>query len=130
MTTISSFPKLLESSPRMEPKYLAMIRGMKKRGKREWNVYVLRCGDGTLYTGIAKDVQARLGAHQKGKGAAYTRTHLPVRLIYQENKLTRSKALIREAAIKRYPKSQKEKLVGVPTGEPSAWLAKTTPNPN
>ena len=101
----------------MESKYLTMIRGMKKRGKREWNVYMLRCGDGTLYTGIAKDIQSRLAQHQKGKGAAYTRTHLPVNLIYQENKMSRSKALIREAQIKRYPKSQKEKLVGAAIGE-------------
>lgn len=95
----------------METRYLKMIRGMKKRGKREWSVYILRCGDGTLYTGIAKNVDARLKQHQCGKGAAYTRTHQPVALIYQETKFTRSKALIREAAIKRLPRSHKEKLL-------------------
>lgn len=95
----------------MEPNYLRMISRMKKRGKREWNVYILRCGDDTLYTGIAKNVDARLAQHQSGKGAAYTRTHLPVALIYQENKMTRSSALIREAAIKRLPRPKKEKLL-------------------
>ena len=95
----------------MEAKYLRMISGMKKRGKKEWSVYVLRCGDESLYTGIAKDVQLRLSKHQKGKGAAYTRTHLPVALIYQENSLTRSAALIREAAIKKLPRVKKEKLI-------------------
>src|SRR5580698_6401021 len=95
----------------MHAKYLKMIGGMKKRGKKEWTVYILRCGDNTLYTGIAKDAQARLARHQSGKGAAYTRTHLPVTLIYKEGKLTRSAALIREAAIKRLPKLQKEKLL-------------------
>lgn len=99
-----------------------MIQGMKKqaergrrgdRGKREWSVYVLRCGDGSLYTGIAKDVLARLAQHNKGKGAAYTRTHLPVQLVYQESRLTRSAALIREAKVKRLPRPQKERLVGI-----------------
>jgi len=88
-----------------------MIQRMKKRGKKEWNVYILRCGDDTFYTGIAKNVGARLLQHQSGKGAAYTRTHLPVTLIYQENGMTRSAALIREASIKRLPRSKKEKLL-------------------
>ncbi len=95
----------------MELKYLHMIRRMKKRGKKEWSVYILRCGDDSFYTGIAKDVQSRLVKHQTGKGAAYTRTHLPVTLIYQENSMTRSAALIREAAIKSLPRPRKEKLI-------------------
>ena len=95
----------------METKYLRMIRGMKTEGTKDWNVYILRCGDGTLYTGVAKDVNTRLCQHQKGKGAAYTRTHLPVTLVYEEPRLTRSEALIREAQIKRLSKLQKEKLL-------------------
>ncbi len=97
----------------MNSNYIRMIRGMKKRGKREWSVYILRCGDGTLYTGIAKDIDARLKKHQSGKGAAYTRTHAPVALVHKEEKFTRSKALIREAQIKRLPRLQKEKLFAV-----------------
>jgi predicted GIY-YIG superfamily endonuclease len=88
-----------------------MLQGMKESGPAEWSVYVLRCGDGSLYTGIAKDVQARLKCHSRGKGAAYTRTHLPVALIYWESTLTRSQALIREAAIKRLPRPRKERLI-------------------
>ena len=94
-----------------------MIRRMQARpptggqGKKEWSVYVLRCGDRSLYTGVAKDVFSRLSTHQSGKGAAYTRTHLPVTLIYQENGFTRSAALIREAAIKSLPRPRKEKLI-------------------
>lgn len=88
-----------------------MIQGMEISGEHIWNVYVLRCGDGTLYTGIAKDVFLRLEKHQKGKGAAYTKTHLPVELVYQEEKLTRSQALTREAAIKRLRRKDKEKLI-------------------
>src|SRR5262245_26922004 len=98
----------------MERRYLRMISAMKaagRRGKKEWTVYILRCGDSTLYTGITKDVEARLARHQCGKGASYTRTHLPVKLVYQENGKTRSAALIREAAIKRLPRRLKEKLL-------------------
>ncbi|MBI4056719.1 MAG: GIY-YIG nuclease family protein [Elusimicrobia bacterium] len=84
---------------------------MKSGRKREWSVYILRCGDGTLYAGIAKNVQARLKQHNNGKGAAYTRTHLPVELVYEKNGLTRSKALIREAQIKRMPRDKKETLI-------------------
>ena len=92
-------------------KYLRMIQGMKKKGRKEWTVYILRCGDGSLYTGIAKDVQARVNQHREGRGAAYTRSRLPVTLLYQENGLTRSKALIREAQIKAMPRSKKEEII-------------------
>ena len=88
-----------------------MIHGMKKGRKREWSVYILRCGDGSLYTGVAKNVNARVEQHSQGKGAAYTRTHLPVELLYQDNKKTRSEALIREMQIKRLPRPAKEKLL-------------------
>jgi len=96
----------------MESKYLKMIRGMKGKGKKDWTVYILRCGDGSLYTGIAKDVQVRLKQHSEGKGAAYTRTRLPVTLLYQQQGLTHSEALIREAQIKAMPRSKKEELIG------------------
>ena len=88
-----------------------MIRGMKRRGRKEWSVYILRCCDGSLYTGIAKDVEARLDQHSQGRGATYTRTHLPVKLVYQERGLTHSKALIREAQIKAMPRSKKEEII-------------------
>jgi len=94
----------------MKRRYLKMIQGMKKGRKREWSVYILRCGDGSLYTGIAKDVAARLERHGQGKGAAYTRSHLPVELLYREDRMTRSQALIREIQIKRLPRPAKEKL--------------------
>ena len=82
-----------------------------RSASREWSVYVVRCADGTLYTGIAKDVSARVGRHCAGKGAAYTRARRPVTLLHEENGLTRSGALIREAAIKRMPRSGKEALI-------------------
>jgi len=96
----------------MESKYLKMIRGMKGKGKKDWTVYILRCRDGSLYTGIAKDVQVRLKQHNGGRGATYTRTRLPVTLLYQQQGLTHSEALIREAQIKAMPRSKKEELIG------------------
>ena len=95
----------------VETKYLRMIKGMKKRGRKDWTVYILRCGDGSLYTGIAKDVRARVKQHSEGRGAAYTGTRLPVKLLYQQDGLTRSEALVREAQIKTMPRFKKEELI-------------------
>ena len=95
----------------METRYLRMIRGMKRTGQKDWAVYILRCGDGSLYTGITKDVQARVKQHSEGRGATYTRTRLPVKLLYQQKGLTHSKALIREAQIKAMPRCKKEKII-------------------
>ena len=96
---------------KVETKYRRMIQGMKNRGRKEWAVYILRCGDGSLYTGIAKDVQARLKQHSEGRGAAYTRTRLPIALLYQQTCMTHSQALIREAQIKALPRSKKEEII-------------------
>ncbi len=82
-----------------------------KRQPRDWSVYVARCGDASLYTGVAKDVAARLAKHNAGKGAAYTRSRRPVRLLYREDDLTRSEALCREAWIKTLPREGKEGLI-------------------
>jgi putative endonuclease len=95
----------------METKYLRMIQGMKRRGRKDWRVYILRCADGSLYTGIAKDVRARVKQHSEGRGATYTRTRLPVKLLYQQEGLTRSEALVREAQIKAMPRSKKEEII-------------------
>ncbi len=95
----------------METKYKRMILGMKEAGRRDWAVYILRCKDGSLYTGIAKDVGARVKQHNEGRGAAYTRARLPVTLLYQQEGLTRSQALIREAQIKTMPRAKKEEII-------------------
>lgn len=76
-----------------------------------YGVYILRCGDGTLYTGCAKDVDKRLAVHQSGKGAKYTRCRLPVELVYQEPAEDRSAALRREAAIKKLTRTEKLSLI-------------------
>jgi putative endonuclease len=70
-------------------------------------VYIVRCSDGTLYTGWAVDVAARVKAHNAGRGAKYTRTRLPVKLVYSEELPTRAEAMQRERQIKRYPRAKK-----------------------
>jgi putative endonuclease len=76
-----------------------------------WHVYILRCGDGTLYTGIATDVAARVAVHNGGAGAKYTRSRLPVTLVYREPAPDRGAALRRERAIKRLTAGEKLDLI-------------------
>ncbi|MCI9155915.1 MAG: GIY-YIG nuclease family protein [Lawsonibacter sp.] len=76
-----------------------------------WYVYILRCGDGTLYTGITDDVPRRLAAHRSGKGAKYTRGRGPLELVYQEQVPNKSAALKREIAIKKLTRREKERLI-------------------
>lgn len=80
-------------------------------GGNRWFVYVVRCRDGSLYTGISTDVAARVARHNAGLGARYTRARRPVELIYTERKRSRSTALQREAAIKALPRRHKDELV-------------------
>ena len=70
-------------------------------------VYILRCGDGSLYTGWTNDLQHRLRMHAEGKGGKYTRAHLPVELVYSESYETASKARSREVKIKQLSREQK-----------------------
>jgi putative endonuclease len=74
-------------------------------------VYILRCADGTLYTGCTNDLPARTRAHNDGRGAKYTRTRTPVSVVYSEPCESRSAAQRREAAIKRLPRAGKEALI-------------------
>lgn len=89
----------------------------------DWTVYILRCGDGTLYTGCTNDLPRRLAAHQNGKGAKYTRSRLPVTLAYQEKAVDKSAALRREIAIKRLRRRKKLDLIekgGMWDGNPAS----------
>lgn len=86
-------------------------------GPKRWLVYILRCRDGSLYTGITNDLPRRLAAHAAGTGARYTRGRLPVALAYLEPQPSRSHALRREASLKKL--SRRDKL----------RLAATTPIP-
>lgn len=76
-----------------------------------WTVYILRCGDGSLYTGCTNDLSRRLETHRRGKGAKYTRSRLPVALVYREETADKSAALRREAAIKRLDRREKLALI-------------------
>jgi putative endonuclease len=77
-----------------------------------WYVYIVRCADRTLYTGIAKNVAARVAAHNRGHGARYTRSRGPVELVYQEPAADRAAAQRREHEIKRLAAAAKHALVG------------------
>jgi predicted GIY-YIG superfamily endonuclease len=78
---------------------------------KAWFVYLLRCADGTLYTGIAKDVSRRCQQHNAGTASRYTRCRLPVELVYQEAHASQGSALRREASIKALPRRQKLSLM-------------------
>lgn len=76
-----------------------------------WKLYMLRCGDGSLYTGITTDVEKRLEAHRSGKGAKYTRGRGPLELVYREECGDHSAALKRELQIKGLTRDEKMKLI-------------------
>ena len=80
-----------------------------------WYLYILRCKDGTLYTGITTDVEKRFQTHQSGKGAKYTRGRTPLELVYREKCGTHSDALRREWEVKQLSREQKQALI--------AWYA-------
>ena len=77
----------------------------------KWYLYILRCKDNTLYTGITTDVEKRLEAHRSGKGAKYTRGRGPLELVYREVCENHSHALKRELEIKALPRPEKEKII-------------------
>jgi len=72
-------------------------------------VYVLLCADKSLYTGSTNNIEKRFGAHKNGKGAAYTKSHKPVKIIYSQNFQTKGEALKREAEIKKWKRVEKIK---------------------
>jgi putative endonuclease len=74
-------------------------------------VYMVRCADGTLYTGLARDPHARVDVHNSGKGAKYTRSRRPVSLVYSEECESLSAALKRERQLKPWSRAQKEALI-------------------
>ena len=80
---------------------------------KAWFVYLLRCGDDSLYCGITDDVQRRLETHRAGKGAKYTRGRGPLELVYTEQCESYSAALKREAAIKKLKRPEKLALAGI-----------------
>ena len=104
----------------MKATYKRMLKKMEEREaeagvaaapSEPWFLYILECGDGSYYTGVTKDLDRRLAQHSAGKASRYTRTHLPVKLIYSEACESRTAALVRECAVKALPREKKEKLI-------------------
>ena len=79
--------------------------------EQSWKLYILECGDGSLYTGITIDVERRLEEHQSGKGAKYTRGRSPLKLVYCEGCKSKSAALLREMAVKKLSRAEKLELI-------------------
>ncbi len=90
-----------------------------------WTVYILRCSDGTLYTGMTDDMEKRLKTHNAGKGAKYTRARLPVEVAYTESCADKSAALKRELAIKKLTRKQKLQLIEKPNFSVSPAAVRT-----
>jgi predicted GIY-YIG superfamily endonuclease len=97
-----------------------MLQGMKKKGKASrrrkktadaWFLYILKCCDGSFYTGITNNLARRLKMHQDGKASRYTRTRGPVEMLYSETCGDRSSALIRECEVKEWPRIKKTALI-------------------
>lgn len=77
----------------------------------QYYAYMLRCADGTIYSGYTTDPRRRTAVHNSGRGAKYTRSRLPVELVYQESCATKSEALKREAALKKLIRAEKISLI-------------------
>lgn len=102
----------------MNQRYKRMLEGMRskekksrKRPREKWFLYILRCSDQSLYTGITKDIERRLRMHSDGKATRYTRTRRPFEMVYQEICKTRTEALVRECAVKALPRKKKLTLI-------------------
>lgn len=76
-----------------------------------WHVYIIRCVDNSLYTGVTTNIARRVIEHNAGKGGAYTSAHRPAKLVYQETFRSKSKAHKREAQIKRWTRKKKLALI-------------------
>ncbi len=76
-----------------------------------WHVYLLECGDGSLYCGITNDITRRISRHNNGKGGRYTRSRIPVKLVAKSPPMSRSAALSFEAKVKKSPRDKKARMV-------------------
>jgi putative endonuclease len=90
-----------------------VLKKIEKSSKQnnQWVLYILECGDQSLYTGITNRLAIRIEAHQKGIGARYTRGRLPLKVVYTEECSNRSDASKRECAVKKLSKSKKIELI-------------------
>jgi predicted GIY-YIG superfamily endonuclease len=108
----------------MKPRYRSMLRKMEVRENEipapapaaTWSLYILRCVDGSFYTGVTTDIERRFREHESGRASRFTRTRRPVVLVYQETCGSRSQALSRECAVKSMGRQKKEDLVADGSG--------------
>lgn len=87
---------------------------MKKTERKKWGLYILKCGDGTLYTGITNDIERRIEMHKSGIASKYTRSRLPVKVVHQEPCRGRADALKKEFAVKQLSRKEKESYIKRP----------------
>ena len=87
------------------------------KNRRKWTVYLLRCRGGSLYAGLTNDLEHRLAMHAAGRGSRYTRSHLPVQLVWSRAVRNATAARKLEAAIKKMKKGEKEMMLSKNTGE-------------
>ena len=104
----SSYQRMLKG---LEVKTVRARKDFVKAKSHPWFLYILECQGGSFYTGITTDIERRLKTHNDGKGARFTRSRRPVKVIYQESLSTRAQALIREYKIKALPRIKKQALV-------------------
>ena len=104
----------------MHPTYKKMLKALQEKEKNavpgikendEWFLYILKCCDGSFYTGVTKDLERRFKMHQSGKASRYTRSHRPVEMLYHEKCGDRTQALVRECQVKELPRKKKEELI-------------------
>ena len=104
----------------MHPTYKRMLAGLEKKAKacprkkktaETWSLYILKCSDGSFYTGITNNLERRFKMHQAGKASRYTRSHGPVEMLYSETCGDRSSALIRECEVKEWSRKKKEAMI-------------------
>ncbi len=93
------------------PDETIIVPDMTKSERKQWFFYLARCADGTLYSGIAVDPVKRMEVHNAGKGARYTRSRLPIVMVYSEPLPDQSSALKREAAVRKWSRQKKEALI-------------------
>ena len=89
------------------PPVCSVCKNTGRSKPKNWLVYIVQCSDGTLYTGVTNNLVKRIIAHNKGKGAKYTRARLPVELLCWVNGLTKSEAMKLEYKVKKQPRSRK-----------------------
>lgn len=84
---------------------------MSETAQKQWHFYLARCSDDSLYAGIAVDPVKRMEVHNAGKGARYTRSRLPIEMVYSETLPDQSSALKREAEVRKWSRQKKEELI-------------------